>query len=178
MIDPAGCRAQIGELAKRILDEAGDEHTPDPGAKPVGSAQPPADAAIASPGLSSQAGGASGESDWRAYAARVLAEVEQLTNDAVDIGETGLKCKYLLWLAQESIEEARAIVTDPAQDASDANGGFYFLEALVAGAAAVSDAPPGLKILAERAAKLLDDATDVMEAMEIFARESAEATAA
>jgi hypothetical protein len=72
MTDPTDCRAQIGELAKRILDEAGDEHTPDPGAKPVGSAQPLAAAVIAAPGPGLQAGGAFEAADAlaseRAYA--------------------------------------------------------------------------------------------------------------
>jgi hypothetical protein len=81
MIDPAGCRAQIGELAKRILDEAGDEHTPDSGVKPVGTAQPLAHAPIAAPTPDTRAGGASNGHCGRDSTDRTFLGAESLLGD-------------------------------------------------------------------------------------------------
>jgi hypothetical protein len=154
-------------------------------AQAQGIARPITHAPIAAPGPATQAHGASGEPDWRAHAARVLADVEQLASDALEIGETGLTSHFLLWIARdEKIEEVKESLGDPANDAGSMIDGFLSLQALFEGAGALADAPRGLKLLCEHAAKLLDEEEDVLDRHSIAssaqrrARDSAEASAA
>jgi hypothetical protein len=117
---------------------------------------PPADAAIAAPAA-----------DWRAHALQVLSEVDGLITDADQIDESGLLCKSLLRRARELLGEIKPQLADePAYDADTVMDDFFELQALVAGASAVEDAPRGFKVLTEFSAKFLKDAIHVIDEAE------------
>lgn len=122
---------------------------------------PPDHVAIASPAASSQAGEASEEdpTDWRASVVSALEEVCQLKDDAVKLAVDGSFCWRLLKIA----EYKHLQFIPDFDDEEILEDECFDLAALFRGAAALSDAPLGVKLICERAAGLMDKATDVID---------------
>jgi hypothetical protein len=119
------------------------------------------DAANAAPEPATPAGEASDEDrlDWREYVGKALAEVSDLADDAIKAADEGSNCWRLLMMAQ-----ANHLQFEPEFD----NKGTLIdecieLEALFNGAAAVSDASLGVKLICERAVWLMDKAAEVVD---------------
>ena len=115
---------------------------------------------------------------WRAHALQALTEVDNLIYAANEIGTCGLLCNRILRFAGPELEELKGDVTNPDHTPHCAIDWFYDLQALLAGVAAVEDAPRGTKIMMLQAVKLLDEAIEVFDNASIAAaHKSADAPA-
>jgi hypothetical protein len=123
---------------------------------------PPDHVAIASP-----AGETSEEDDpdWREDVVSALEEVRRLAQDAVKVAEDGSNCWRLLMIAEYKHLQFLPDFDDTITLIDECCD----LEALFTGAASVSDAPLGARLLCERAAGLMDRATGVIDRASIAA---------
>lgn len=110
----------------------------------------------------SPAGEASEEDDpdaWRREVVNALEKVSRLQVDAVKVAQEGSFCWRLLKIA----EYKHLQFLPDFDDEGILEDECFDLEALFRGAAALSDAPLGVKLICERAAGLMDKATDVID---------------
>ncbi len=112
--------------------------------------------------------GASEEDDpdaWRREVVNALEEVRLLAQDAVKVAEDGSNCWRLLMIAEYKHLQFLPDFDDEGTLIDECMD----LEALFRGAAAVSDAPLGARLLCEKAAGLMDRATGVIDRASIAA---------